>query len=303
MWAVTRAFGIDISSYDYSADGKTLMDFDAVAKNTEPVDFIAIRAGISWGYTDKWFARSWSETKRIHKPRIAYHVPYFGEDAARQMDHLFRLTSSADWVHDRLCLDLEVAHDNTKSKITGTTNRLLNICLQRTGRYPILYSRTGWINQYLDVSALPTVSWWLALYRYRLPYPLYTPEYAAAPILPKGVSTYLIHQTAERGKPIGGAGHYMDYDRWNGTSSDVYKYFGYTGEEPTQPVGVRYRCQALWGMKVRTEPDTASKDTGERIAYNQVFTVYETVIYPGITWGRLDPVDQKWVALNWSEKI
>ena len=300
---MTRAFGLDLSAYNYAADGKQLMDFDAVANNVEPVEFVAMRAGISWGYTDKWFARSWSETKRIDKPRIAYHVPYFGEDAVRQMDHLFRLVSGAYWTHDRLCLDLEVAHDNNAWRINNTTNKMLNICLQRTGRYPILYSRTGWINQYLDVNALPTVDWWLALYRYRLPYPLYTPEYANPPILPKGVTTYLIHQTSERGKSIGGAGHYMDYNRWNGTRADVRKYFGYVGEEPTQPASVKYRCLALWGMKVRAYPDTSSEDTGERIAYNQIYQVYTTVNYPGITWGQIDPVDQKWVALNWSAKL
>ena len=280
------------------------MDFDAVAKNADPVDFIAIRAGISWGYTDKWFSRSWAEAKRIDKCRIAYHVPYFSEDPTRQMDHLFRLVAGSAWAHDRLCLDLELAGDNTKNRITSTTNKLLNICLQRTGRYPILYSRTGWINQYLDVSSLPTVDWWLALYRRKLPYPLYTPEYANAPILPKGVTTYLIHQTSERGKSIGGVGYYMDYDRWNGTSADVKKYFEYVGgEDPTQPVGVRYRCQALWGMKVRRAPDISGFDIGERISYNQVYTVYETVSMGGYTWGRIDPTEQKWVALNWSKKI
>ena len=303
---MARAFGIDISSYNYSANGKVLMDFDAVATNVEPVDFIAMRAGISWGYTDKWFSRSWSEAKRIHKPRIAYHVPYFGEDATRQMDHLFRLVAGSDFAHDRLCLDLELAGGNTKNRITSTTNKLLNICLQRTGRYPILYSRTNWINQYLDVSSLPTVDWWLALYRYRLPYPLYTPEYANPPILPKGVTTYLIHQTSERGKSIGGAGYYMDYDRWNGTGADVRKYFEYTDEEstrPVQPAGEKYRCRALWGMKVRRAPDITGFDTGERISYNQVYTVYEKVIMDGYTWGRIDPTEPKWVALNWSVKF
>ena len=303
MWAVTRALGLDLSAYNYSQDGKTLMNFDAVAANPEPVDFIAIRAGISWGYTDRWFARSWAEAKRINKPRIAYHVPYFGEDATRQMDHLFHIVEGADWDHDRLCLDLEIAHDNTKSKITRIADKLLTICIHRTGRYPIVYSRTGWINQYLDVKLLPTLDWWLALYRYRLPYPLYTPEYANPPILPKGVLTYLVHQTAERGKPIGGAGNYMDYDRWNGTSADVRAYFGYTGEVPTQPVGTQYRCLALWGMKVRAVPDTSGADTKERIGYNQTFAVYEIIYSDGYNWGRIDPIDQKWVALNWSQKI
>ena len=53
---MARAFGIDISKYQASADGKKRMDFSKVAKHSEAVSFIAARAGVSWGYQDPQFS-------------------------------------------------------------------------------------------------------------------------------------------------------------------------------------------------------------------------------------------------------
>ena len=66
-------FGIDISRYQYSSDGSQKPNFDLM---NATCDFVAVRAGISWGYTDPWFAYSWAH---ITKPRLAYHVIYLGE--------------------------------------------------------------------------------------------------------------------------------------------------------------------------------------------------------------------------------
>ena len=48
---------------------------------------------------------------------------------------------------------------------------------------------------------------------------------------------WLIHQTADKGKSIGGNSYYMDYNRWQGTHEDVLRYFGYAEgmEEPKEP--------------------------------------------------------------------
>ena len=234
-----NAFGIDVSRFDNSADGSKLMDFEVVKAHTDPpVSFIAVRSGISWGYTDARFARSWSECKRIGVCRAAYHVIYFGESAQAQADHFMNIvTQDFDPEHDRLVLDLEVAGSNSKYQCTQTTKSLLNILKARTGLYPICYSRTGWVNEHLEVRDLPVVDWWLTQYRNPWVYPLYTPEYISPPDpLPRYVDKWLIHQTAERGKSIGGTGsYYMDYNRWNGDQSAVMKYFGFDDEVPQPP--------------------------------------------------------------------
>jgi len=221
-------FGIDISRWNYSQDGTKKMDFYEVATHVNPrVDFIAIRSNISWGYTDPWFSYGWYHAERVSLPRMAYVVPYFGENALRQADSWFRTITPADWNHDRIVLDNEVAHDNSPGKITETTIDLLNICRSRTGRYPMIYSRATWVNPHMIVSWLPKgIDWWLAQYLWPRPYPLYTPEHPGPPDLPVGVSDWLIHQTAERGKSIGTkAMHYMDYNRWNTANQTIDQYF------------------------------------------------------------------------------
>ena len=82
---MTLPFGIDISAYQYSPDGKQKPDF---AKLNSKCAFVAVRAGISWGYTDRWFAYSWAN---IIKPKMAYHVVYPAESAQRQMEHFLNI--------------------------------------------------------------------------------------------------------------------------------------------------------------------------------------------------------------------
>jgi GH25 family lysozyme M1 (1,4-beta-N-acetylmuramidase) len=121
---------------------------------------------------------------------------------------------------------VELEHGQTRAVITNTLLSALELLEQETGRLPIVYSRALWVDANLRVADLPRVDWWLAQYYYRRPFPQYTPEYPCPPRLPKGVDQWLIHQTSERGPAIGGAGNYMDYDRWNGTEADVLAYFG-----------------------------------------------------------------------------
>jgi GH25 family lysozyme M1 (1,4-beta-N-acetylmuramidase) len=244
------AFGIDISRYQYLPDGSKKMDFEAVAKHKDPfVSFVVCRAGISWGYQDPWFKRNWDEIGKIGDYRDgdpagrgAYHVIYPGEDPIAQVDNLFRIIGDgADWDHDRLVIDAELDHGQSEETITNAIRRFAYVCHTRTGRYPILYTRTQWLYAYTAWNDLAFMDMWLAQYRYPLPYPLYTPEYQCPPVLgygenqnnPRVVKEWLIHQTTDRGKSIGGASYFMDYNRWNGKHEDVMKYFGmYEHEEP-----------------------------------------------------------------------
>lgn len=239
---MTLPFGIDVSA----AQGK--MDFNKVASNAEKVQFVAARTGISWGYTDKWFQFNWAEMKRIGVYRVAYHVIYFGEDATRQMDNMFRAIGSADWRFDRLCLDLEVDGGFSKSTITATARKCMEIATQRTGLRVINYSRASWINQFLDVRALPGCDWWLAGYRTPLPAPLYTFEATPPPILPLNVANWTFHQTSSRSKAIGAESYFMDYDRFNGSDLALATYFGNPQNEPPTPpeVPLEEKVERLW---------------------------------------------------------
>lgn len=227
------AFGIDLSRYNTSPDGRVKVDFDVIAAHDPEVVFIAMRAGVSWGYQDPWFAYYFQEAGRIGRVRLAYHVLYPGEPAAAQMDNFFRILGEADLSQTPLVLDLELDHGQSVNRITTIAAECCRILRERSGRTPILYSRAGWANQYLRVADLPPVHWWLAQYRWPWPYPLTTPEYPCPPALPEGVGTWLVHQTASRGLSIGArAAHFMDYNRWNGDKTAVLNYIG----ERYQPV-------------------------------------------------------------------
>lgn len=221
------ALGNDTSQFGYSADGKQKPNFELLK---QLCSFIAVRAGISWGYIDKWFQYSW--TNLLGHNRVAYHVPYFGENPITQMDHFFRIVNPIET--DKLVLDCELAHNNSRYQITLVTNKCLEICKRRMGVYPIVYTRANWTNEHLQVSDLPILDWWLAQYWTTLKYPAFTPEQLTLPDLPKGVSKWLIKQTADHasGKAIGLAAYYGQRDRWNGGIEAVDKYFGRQIELP-----------------------------------------------------------------------
>jgi GH25 family lysozyme M1 (1,4-beta-N-acetylmuramidase) len=225
------AFGIDISRYNYHPDGSVKPDFNIMKQKCK---FVAVRSGISWGYADPWFSYSWANLADTN--RMAYHVPYFGESAQAQMDNFFKIVNDADWEHDRLVLDHELAHTNSKYTITQKTIQMIEIIKSRVGRYPIIYSRANWIDAYLNVADLPRLDWWLAQYRYSWPYPLYTPELTPPPTLPKGEDTWLIQQTGARysGKEVGVYSYFVDSNRWNGGDDAVDEYFN--GDSITIPL-------------------------------------------------------------------
>ena len=234
-----NAFGIDISRWNTSADGKKKVDFDRIAIHQPEVSFIAMRSGVSWGYQDPWFNFYMKETQRIGRVRFVYHVLFPSQNPITQMDNFFRiLGDDIDFTKVPLVLDLELDQGQTVRRITETTADAVDIIIRRTRQKPFIYSRAGWLNQFVNVRDLPPVYWWLAQYRWPLPYPLYTPEHPGPPTLPAGVTTSLhssswrIHQTANRGASIGAAAmHYMDYNRFNGSKEDLLKF---VGQEPKQ---------------------------------------------------------------------
>ena len=274
-------FGIDISKYQFSQDGKRKPDFDII---NEKCDFVAVRAGISWGYVDQWFRYSW---EHLDVPRLAYHVVYPGEIAAKQMDHFLNIVKPQE--HDRLVLDMELDHGYSKTRITDTLLSCLEYLKGVTGRYPIVYSRASWINRFVDVSRLPKLDWWLAGYLKPRPAPLYTPEATPPPALPRGVNSWLIHQTGERGNgsAVGVASHYVDTNRWNGTKEQMLAYFGSGEEAPAPPVeppeepvklfDARVYSWATPYVNLRSEPRVAKETDIGDIPVNVTVPVYEIV--------------------------
>lgn len=218
------AFGIDISAYQYSKD--SLIDFDRM-KEQGKVMFVAARAGISWGYTDKWFSRSWSELRRTGMPRLAYHVIRFEDDAQRQADHFLRLVDPREG--EKLVLDLEVDSGMTRAEITRTTLGVISAIRKAIGVEPTIYSRANWINAYLAQDEFPKdIELWLAQYLYAKPDPQFTEEHPGPPTLPKVLKNWVMHQVGDKGsgEAVGVCSHYCDYDRFRGDEDALMAWFG-----------------------------------------------------------------------------
>lgn len=305
---MTLPFGIDMSRYQFSGDGKRKPDFDII--NTTCA-FVAVRSGISWGYVDQWFRYSW---EHLDVPRLAYHVVYPGEIAARQMDHFLNIVKPQE--HDRLVLDVELDHGYSKARITDTLLGCLEFILENTGRYPVIYSRASWANQFLDVSELPQLDWWLADYLARRLPPLYTPEKTPPPALPKGVTNWLIHQTAERGNgsAVGVVSHYVDINRWNGTKEQMLAYFGLaempeppTPPEPEPPEPPEEPVKLFDAKVVTTPPNRLRtrytpagnlRPEADWLQSGAVVPVYET---NGTNWWRVGY--QTWASAEWMQRL
>ena len=295
-------FGIDISKYQFSQDGERKPDFDII---NEKCAFVAVRSGISWGYIDPWFRYSW---EHLDVPRLAYHVVYPGEIAARQMDHFLNIVKPQE--HDRLVLDAELDHGYSKARITNTLLECLEYLKDVTGRYPIVYSRASWINQFMDVSRLPKLDWWLAGYRKPLPSPLYTPEATPPPALPNGVTNWLIHQTAEKGNgsAVGVVSHYVDTNRFNGTQEELRAYFGLDEEVPPEPEPPEVPAEKLFDAKVTTTPPNrlrtrytpagTVRPESDWLQSQAIVPVYET---HSTGWWRVAP--EAWSSATWMARV
>lgn len=227
-----HAFGLDFERYSSSADGKKMMDFKIAALHDDPpISFMICRSGISWGHQDMWFNYNWTGIRQMDLFRIAagvrtypvgrgaYHVIYPSQNPISQADNFMRIVDpAADWEHDRAVIDLELNQGMTKRTITDCTKRFAEQVKKTTGRYPILYCRAQWLNQFAYPQELTFLELWLAQYLWPRPWPLFTPEYPPPPNpLPTGFTNWLVHQTGDRCKPIGSpVKKVMDYNRWNG---------------------------------------------------------------------------------------
>jgi len=184
------AYLVDVSSHQ----GK--IDWQKMALYQPKVVGVFIRATVSWGTQDKWFPYNWAGTKAIERPRGAYHVVYPGEDPTRQIDNFFRVLPANDIGEFPPVLDCELDHGQTPAAIAANSLKQAQLIERRTLRKPIIYSRKGWLEQFLpNCPWLAEYDLWLALYRTDgLEHPGPCPA-------PKGVpqSRVIIHQTGAKG--------------------------------------------------------------------------------------------------------
>lgn len=233
----TRAFGIDLSRWDFSQpDGIIIApNWLGILEALNPT-FVAGRATVSWAYVDPVFLRLWPQIK---VPRFAYGVIYPDQPVKSQTDH-FLSTVGDNWELAYPVQDAELDRGVPVNQITDAILQWQANIQAAIGKRPLLYSRAGWIDQYTRNDGWRAREiWWLANYLNDA-----TREHPGPPTMPNGVDTYLIHQTCQKYPVPSGvtARLYTDSDRWNGTLDDVHKFFGQPIE---QPVDVTAELAAL----------------------------------------------------------
>lgn len=308
---MTLPFGVDISSYQ----GRSI-DYTMMKQNTK---FVAVRAGISWGFEDPVFAQSWRALKGHN--RIAYHVLYPSQDVTKQTDWLFDILSRADFdpKTDCIAIDIELWQGQTPQRVTEATTQMYDQITERTGRKPIIYSAAWFVNPRMVVTPkLAAADWWIANYPPKGSAP--GVEHPGPPILPRGITQYLIHQTSETGigQNVGLPSGAIDTNRWNGTLEDLRAYFGLDEGAPPEPEPPEdYLFQAKvyeWAtpyVNIRKESSINSEDLGDLYPNTVVGVTSITGEWYGISNGfvmsryleRLDlplPITEKYYgALYW----
>lgn len=306
---MANPFGIDISSYQANKEGTLKVNFDTMMSASNPPQFIGIRSGLGATFKDPQFAYNWAKAGEKSLPRIVYHVLEFGSDCKQQAEMFFaRIKAHGLTQYDRLCLDLEVARSFDRNAITLGSLKAINRLAELTCRFPLIYSRASWINEHLIVSMLPKLDYWLAQYKYALPWPLFTTEFDSSKMaVPKGVekSQIKIHQTGDKGegKKYGMQSHYLDYDRFLGTQTQLLEWFGmseHTEPEPELPpvLGTPlYKARVIAdALNVRSTPEIANNKV-DLLINGAVVDVYQT---QG-SWSRIG--NNRWVSSAYLERI
>lgn len=138
------------------------IDYDTYKKNA---NFVIVKASEGVGFTDKQFARSQSEARRVGLPIGYYHFarPDLGNDPAVEADWFLKVVG-APVEGEMLCLDFEVSCADP----VGWCKKFLDrIAFMRDGYRPLIYmdqSRTSGFNWKPVVDS--GYGLWLASYTY-----------------------------------------------------------------------------------------------------------------------------------------
>lgn len=231
-----RKFGVDISRHQAPFDAIKMRDY-----KYPKLDFIAVRAVISWAYKDPFFQSTWRAIKEVLQiPRAAYGVLYPGENVKNQVKNFTEQFPGGVFDGDVIVPDIELDHGQSRKKITDAAIEYSNR-LQDWAKKPlIIYTRFGWISAFMDYQSGYAIDfyqanyWWIAQY-------LKTPkEDNRNLIIPKELKGIrwktMIHQTGEKGagKLFGVASEQIDTDRWLGTDAEFNEIWNQDTEYPIE---------------------------------------------------------------------
>jgi lysozyme len=167
--------------------------------------------------TDSKFAENWSAMREAGVVRGAYHFFHPATDPVLQANHF--LTVMGPLLPGDLppALDLEETSQTSDEWPTIPAGSRLALVQQwidavetATGMKPVIYTRSGWIKQFLtDAAALADYPLWIADYKVH-----------DTPVIPPQWSTWAFWQFSASGTVAGVSGG-VDVDRFNGAIEDL----------------------------------------------------------------------------------
>ena len=243
----TEPLGIDISRWQQP------INWDKFS--AQPVEFVAMRATIGVRYLDAWFKSSYEMALHNRIPRTAYHVVRPDCGAKEQVDWFMQAMGDAvfmDIYSDLpLVLDCEVDAGKSPAIIGQVIYDCAHYLEDITGKKPIIYSRTSWVNPYIGAKEwLNDYDWWMAQYGWagkesqvvNIPLP---------PTIDR--ERLIIHQTTDRlkGAKYGASSKQIDGNRWVSEfplSEYIREYRGENSEpvDAPEPVTDGHKLNTLW---------------------------------------------------------
>jgi hypothetical protein len=212
----TRPFAIDVSS------NQGLINWPKLNADPRNPLAVAIRAGISWGYIDKYFKLNWQGAVDVLLPAAPYHVLYPDQPVVMQADTWFSVAPDpGDWQGRRI-IDLELARGAAPMIIADVFMGISDLVRSRDGATAIVYSRKNlieqWLVPYLSNDELNSHYFILAQYLKPRPGQVYADEHPGPPDIPAAIKPerVIMQQTSDHrpGPPGAVTSAALDTDRW-----------------------------------------------------------------------------------------
>lgn len=257
----------------------------------------AIRAAISYAYTDPFFHTNYQGAGDVEIYRTSYHVLYPDQSVIKQADNWYRVHPEIDIIPR--VIDLELDRGQPWSRIAVVAGQMSEVVLTRDGVRPIIYSRYRLVNEWLQSwteDMLNDHYWWLAQYSW-----FGFREHAGPPTLPKRLrrDRVILHQTSDHklAPPGEVQSKSVDWDRWEKGNQDEMELFiagvWGGGSPPPPPPPVTYAVRIKVNLNVRDEPE--GKDIGTLRQGTDV-----TVVDQSGEWLKLA---EGWIHGGYTEKV
>lgn len=233
-------FGLDLSLYNWGYEMKQEPDWIALAAFNQPkIKFIYTRMGISWGYIDPTFKRTWEALKQYTDIyRQAYHVIYVSQPIDAQLDNIERAYDSVggDMGEGPHIEDWELHNNQSKKVVSYACGELVERGSNRFNKRFDVYSGDWFMEAFAEPQA-----WWEDTYFLLAHYlnPTYG-EHPGPPAKPERVprNKVGVHQSGSYfdGRPMGVPGNIrVDGNRFElGHEMTLEEYLG-VEVQPPQP--------------------------------------------------------------------